>query len=734
MLNEQTFEFGQAKLKAKQSLRFSMRQSGEDAWYMVEDEATGKFFQIGFPQYTFLSLLNGRRTVNAAMMRTASLLRQDAFDEQQVANICKWSIEAGLVETELSGSASRRAAKESQELLQKSVSWLNPITLKVPLFQPDRLVGWATRLLGWLVSPGGAILWTMVVCYGFFQLALHWKVFVDSRISSFSSLDLFWFGAAWLVLKLIHEAAHSIVCKRYGGRVRSCGMLLLLLIPLPYVDVTSSWSFQNKWHRILTSAAGMLAELFIAAIACCVWVDASPGPLQYHAGNLIIAATLHTLLFNANPLMRFDGYYMLSDWLDIPNLSTHGKQYLKSAFKRIYFGNKPKPIIETGWRALVVKSYGFLAMLWFGLIVVGLSLGASSLIEGIGLLILASALVLWLLVPIAKCTKYFLLGSKLEKPNRIWFVTAASLTALLIGGFLFICPSPSVVTAPIVVDYEPLSIIRSEISGFAREVHIKNGQSVKQGDLLVTLENREIANEYTSLLIDIRISNLRINTLLKTEEIGSLKLEEESLQASMKRKAELELLLSKLEIRADRDGDVLALELDALTDTYLNPGSEVLSIGMPGELKAIALARQQDLQWLENQNNDKVELLIFGRNASEIIPGRITKVDPRARDDLPHEAFAASNGGTLAVVPRDQMESDPNSEANTLPDGIRNSMMLTAPRIPIEIELSTQERHSLIAGQTGTMFISNRNETIGRYLVQNFVRFVRENNFRTHGL
>ena len=125
----------------------------------------------------------------------------------------------------------------------------------------------------------------------------------------------------WVVLKLIHELAHSLVCKKYGGRVASCGILVLLMIPMPYVDVTSSWRFENKWKRILTSAAGMLSEVFVAAIACYVWANSQPGPIQYHAGNVIITASLHTLLFNINPLMRFDGYYMLADWLEIPNLS-----------------------------------------------------------------------------------------------------------------------------------------------------------------------------------------------------------------------------------------------------------------------------------------------------------------------------------------------------------------------------------------------------------------------------
>ena len=310
LANEQTFQFGQAKLKSRDSLRFTMRQTAGDVTYIVENEATAKFFQIGLPQYTFLSLLNGHRTVAQALMQTATILRINALDEQEAANLCKWAIESGLVESEKSRNVSRKERAE-KVAMQQSASLLNPITLKMPLFNPDSIIETMTRYLGWLVSSGGLMLWVIVCVMGFFELMKNWDAFVLNRVSSFSADDILWFGVTWLALKLLHETAHGVACKKFGGQVHSCGMLLLLLIPLPYVDVTSSWRFINKWQRIIVAAAGMMVEVFVAAIACMVWVAAEPGPLKYHAGNIIITATLHTLLFNANPLMKFDGYYML---------------------------------------------------------------------------------------------------------------------------------------------------------------------------------------------------------------------------------------------------------------------------------------------------------------------------------------------------------------------------------------------------------------------------------------
>ena len=726
LANEQTFQFGQAKLKARDSLRFTMRQTGEDVTYIVENEATAKFFQIGLPQYTFLSLLNGSRTVSQALMQTATILRINAIDEQEAANLCKWAIESGLVESEKSRNVSRKEHAEDIAMRQ-SASLMNPISVKMPLFNPDYIMEIMTRYFGWLVSSGGGMLWIIVVVAGFFQLIKHWDQFVLNRISSFSPNDLLWFGITWLVLKLLHETAHGVTCKKFGGQVHSCGMLLLLLIPLPYVDVTSSWRFISKWQRIIVAAAGMMVEVFIAAIACMVWVAAEPGPLKYHAGNIIITATLHTLIFNANPLMKFDGYYMLSDFLEIPNLATRGRGYLKSIFKWLYFGNKVKPVNEVGIRGVVVKVYGFLAMAWFFSISLGLSLAASSMFEGFGLLVVVIGLILWFGIPVIKFCKFVIVGSKTEKPNRLWFATAMSLSLLLLGAFLFVCPSPSVVSAPIVIDFEELSVVRSETSGFAKMIHVTDGQTVDAGQLLITMENQDLASELESLRVDVAISELRIKTFLTGGDIASLKLEQSSLESMQDRVSELTTLMQKLNIVAPQAGVVMAIDLDAKLNTYLKPGDEVLSIGNTDQLQAIALTRQQDVEWIEKTQTKNVQLFVWGQDEHALSPATIRRVFPRARDDFPHEAFSASVGGPLAVVPRNQVESSSETEEE-------ESLMLTEPRVQLEIALNEEDRRRLLPGQSGTMLIRSRDEKMGPYLASNFLRFIRKNSFRSHGL
>ena len=725
MLNEQTFEFSQARLKLKDSLRFTMRQSGDAVHFLVEDEVTGRFFRVGMPQYTFLSMMDGHRTVSTALMKTATLLRENAIDESEAANLCKWAIESGLIESENGNSTARRIEQHEQIQKQKMVSYLNPMMMRIPLFNPDPIVTVCSRFVGFLVSPVGAMIWLTVCLFGFLKLANEWDAFYLNRVSSFGATDIAWIAVTWILLKLVHELAHSVVCKKFGGRVQSCGILLLLMIPMPYVDVTSSWRFDNKWKRILTSAAGMMSEVFIAAIACWVWVSSEPGPLQFHAGNVIISATLHTLLFNINPLMRFDGYYMLSDWLEIPNLSSQGRSWLKGKFKRLYFGNKAPELKETGFRGLAVRAYGVLAMAWFFSIAIGLSLAASSFIEGFGLIVAMIGLGMWAGLPLYKLIKYTAVGTETEIPNRSWFATAMACTLLLVGGFLYLCPSPSVVSAPVVIDYDPLSVVRANSDGFAQAIHVVNGQAVQEGDLLVTLENLELEHELHSLQIDINISELRSNNLFNAGEISQVQLERESLESMLKRKKDLEDRIADLTIHAPQSGVVLARDLESSIGKHFTPGDEILSIAQPGELQAIALTRQTDIEWVGEKPDAEVELLVWGRHEGDLLKGRIKHVEPRARDDMPHEAFAATAGGPLAVVPRGQVEDEGSEEGD---------MMLTEPRVPIEIELAPSDREKLTAGQTGKLIVRSREQNMGSYLAQNFIQFVRQNNLRTHGL
>ena len=169
---------------------------------------------------------------------------------------------------------------------------------------------------------------------------------------------------AWVFLKVLHEAAHGLVCKKYGGIVSEMGIMILWGMPVPYVDVTSSWAFRSKRQRIYTALAGMYVELFVAALAGLFWCHTGPGWIHYWCVHLVVIAGISSLLFNGNPLMRFDGYYVLMDLLEIPNLYGFGQQFWQSVRGKILAGDAVVFPGDTPWQRQIIACYGLLAAIW----------------------------------------------------------------------------------------------------------------------------------------------------------------------------------------------------------------------------------------------------------------------------------------------------------------------------------------------------------------------------------
>ncbi len=730
-----SFELGNSRLRLKDGLKFTLHHTNDETpWYMIEDEVSGNYYRVGIAEYTLLSLLDGKRTLSNALALTASSLKSTTLDENEGARICHFVIESGLAHSAASQSSERVQARKDKIDQGLWARRIHPIAIQVPLFQPDSLLTAANRLLGWLISWPGFLAWLAVCGYGFLELAMHWSEFSSERIQTFSQHDFFWIAGTWLLLKVAHEFAHGLTCKRFGGRVGLCGFVLLLFVPLPFVDVTSSWSFEDRSRRMLTSAAGMMVELLLAAIGVLIWVRADAGPLRFHMGNLILAASLHTLLFNANPLMRFDGYYILSDWLRLPNLYQHARQYVVAISKQAFCGVPAKtPAMPR--LALFIKFYGIASLIWSSLLVVSLLVAAINLFEGVGFAIAILAGLLWIGIPSFRLIKYLIRGSKLEKPNplRFVFVTSMMISGLWIFGKVI--PSPILVQAPIVIDYQHLQVVHAETPGFIREIRVQSGKAVEPGEILMVLENPDLNAEFEMNLIQVTESELKCRILQSMGNISGWMLEQEDLHALRVKQNELRSMLGNLIIRANTAGEVVTSNLSILLDTYVASGTELISIAQGNDKKAIALVNQNDARYLMASLSRNVFIDLWG-SIHGSIRGRLVEIDPRARDELPHEAFSSAHGGPLAVLPR-AMETEPQRTslpAHAIATSQRNSpWKLARPHVLVRIDLPSTDGASLRAGQSGTAYIAARKESLGPFLLARASQWFSDKIQRTHG-
>ena len=712
-----TVELANTKLLLRSDLSFHLQEYQGQPCYLIEDELHSKYYRVGPAEYNFLSLLDGGTTISQAVAQTASSMGQLAIKHSDAISICKWLIDTNLASTSISRSSNRLIESLEESSRRQTIQKLNPITPKIPLFNPDWLLTILNSAMGWLFSLPLFFVWLLVVGCGLYYVYADWSLATTHASAIFSRDNWIWLGLAWIMLKLIHETAHGIVCKRFGGDIRQAGVVLIVLIPLPYVDVTSSWRFSSKWQRIYVAAAGMYAELFVAAIAAIVWSHCEPGMFRQQCYNIMIAGSVTTLFFNANPLMRFDGYYMLTDWLELPNLATHATQFLRWFGKKYYLGLET---IKPTWpekRGYLVGSYAFAAFVWRLLIYVAPILTAESLLFGAGIILAALAIAMWVCWPILKLLKFVFIGKETEqRPSAIRFVLlTSSLTVAAWATWTFM-PWQARIEAPAIVDYATTAEVRTAVGGFVVAIHVQPDQVVQKGDLLATLSNPELETDIESLRMDIQTTELRARIYKQPpRQIAAYQVEVKNGESLSKRLAERLEQQKNLEIRAQISGQVLADDLEVLLGTYLSPGHKVCSLGSLENKKVNALISQHDFELFQNRTGNEVDVHVWGHGPG-YFKAKLDQVNPRARASLPHPAFNSTIGGPLAVKYR-----PPTAEGDE-----DQPFELVDPRFFGEITLSNDSSHLFRAGQMGTVSFRTSRGTVGEVLSESTVAWFRK--------
>ncbi|MEM9940779.1 MAG: biotin/lipoyl-binding protein [Planctomycetota bacterium] len=712
MVHSTIFEPGNLKLRLKQGLRFHPRGNSQSVWYLVEDRLAGNFFQISVANYHLISLIDGNRTVSELGELSSRTRTEFAIDEEDVIQLCQWLIDSNLVESEMNNTVEAQIQKSKKLQFQQALSLLNPISIRISLGSPDRMVGFIYDWTKWAYSGPGLLLWILILATACFILGFKGTELLLDRFRAVGPHDMIWIAVSWLGLKCVHELGHCLMCKKFGGRISGCGITFLMMFPLPFVDVSSAWAFHSKWKRILTSAAGMIAEWLIAAIAVIFWYQSEPGPIRYHLGNLILISSIQTLIFNANPLMRFDGYYILSDLLEIPNLYQHGRLVIQGWVKRIFLGFPLPESHETGWRKQTTTIYGLLSFIWQWVILLSLILATIQILPRTGIFLATIATLFWFGIPAFRFLATLFDRNLTPTKTLVRFFGIVGLTFAVVSACLTWLPGPGQISAPVVIDYSPIRTIRAQTTGILLDIYVADGQNIAQGQPIAKLENRELASELEQSAIDIEISQLRLKSYLASGEISKLKLERENLAALQNKRAELRRLNSLLEIRSDYSGQVIAPEIESKKGVHIELGSVICWVGNPETLKATAVMRPEDARWIQTEGTE-VKIRIDGRGSSFV--GLTESIEPKALEFPPHDALAAVNGGPLSVV--EQSEGYHAGDTQT-------RFRLTSPRVAVKIQVypadespnSSPANVGLMPGETGMMSLRSRKGSLASYL------------------
>jgi putative peptide zinc metalloprotease protein len=699
-------------ISLRKDLHVSVQYYHGKPCYLMEDPQEIRFYRLGISEGDFVSMLDGETSLDEVLRRSANSLGKDACSEQEAMQIVNWLLDAKLAYP--SGALSLEEEKHQSASAPRRHDF-NPLAIRIPLVHPDRFFAAALPWCSWLFESAAWGVWLCACLAATAQLFSGWTSFAKELQTVVVPHNWLAILITWVLLKSLHEGAHGAVCKKYGGIVSEMGVMLLWGMPVPYVDVTSSWAFRSKRQRIFTALAGLYVETFVAALAVLIWHYTAPGWIHYCCVYIVVIAVVSSLLFNGNPLMRFDGYYVLMDLLEIPNLYGFGQQFWRSVRDKLLAGGHVIFPGDSPRQRRIIACYGLIAAIWR--LIVYLSLTILTL----AILPLEESHMIWGIAAVLTAWVFWRFAKKYRSPASREKTSPARTTLVAGGVGLLLCVSllcfstPFRITAPAIVEYDPLLVVRNSSPGFVRRIEVTSGQAVSPGQVIAVLANDELKAETAELEKEIEIIKLTIRALQHKQELAAVKAEQQKLEALEKRRNEKVERASKLVVRAPAAGAIVSRQPELLLGKYLLEGSEVVLLGDDNR-KQVRVAVDQDDADAFFRHVGKIVTIRAGRR---VLKSALAQIEPRASLELLHPALAAAKGGPLPVRSKTR-------DADKKDDSGQDSYELLAPQFTGEVKLSSDQSILLSAGQRAQLSFTPEEQSIGDFLFNRFQRWCRD--------
>ena len=472
---------------------------------------------------------------------------------------------------------------DARRILQRVVSVL---FYRVPLGDPSPLLERLQPWCGFLFRPAFLFLGALFTVLS--AVVFFWSggpaSFQAGWFASWQALLAFYLGL--VLLKLFHEAAHAVAVRYYGGRVHETGMTLIAGLPLFYVEASDSYLFPKKSQRIAVAAAGIVAELFLAAVMVWLWLFMADGFARQLVLNLLLVASVSTILFNGNPLMRFDGYYILAEAIDMPNLRERSMEFLVSRTRSILLG---APVAETPRRtAWLLVCYGVLSQAYLIIVVLGIWRFLSVIAQPGGMQWAVNLLVgAWALNSLALpfagfCASLFREASAVRGKRRKRALLGLGAAAILAGIFFFF-PFPHWVSRSCVLQPAGDSVVRAAVDGFVVEVYAAEGDTVSAGQPIARLRNNSLQTSLQTAQLELSRAEAQLRGAVTSGSLAAVGQAKSAVVSAEARRAELQKQSGQLVLAAPVAGVVATRDMHLLRGTLLKAG-DVLCVIQPGDL------------------------------------------------------------------------------------------------------------------------------------------------------
>lgn len=639
------------RLALRSTVELRKRFFGDELWYLVLDPLNNHFFRISPGAQRFITRLDGRATLQQAWEACLEKDPDGAPGQEEVIQLLSQLHQANLLRGEIPADNARLFERYKKRRAREVRSLFNLMFMRIPVFDPDAFLRRAMPAVRWLMSSVGALLWIGVVGAAI-KVALDHATQLQAQseaVLSPANLPLLYAGL--VLIKVLHEFGHAFACRRFGGEVHQMGIALMYFSPVPYVDATASWGFRSKWRRIFVSSAGMIVELFVAAIATFVWAATGDGALHSLAYNMMFVASVTTLFFNANPLMKYDGYYILSDLLEMPNLQARSMQMLQHLAERYLFGcrNSEAPTTSRG-EAVFLTIFGAVGWVYRLFLFVAIALFVSEQFLLLGIILALTCVFSFTVKPLWKLGVYLAASPRLARTRRrAVLVTAGSAAALL--GILALWPAPNRFRAPGILRAEEYSELFTSAPGVLSEILAAPGSEVAKGQPLLRFASVELDLETAAAHAEVsRVTAQEERALSQSAaELEPIRSRREAVEKRLRR---LEDQRRALVLVAPHAGTWASPRVEDRVGQWFPRGQPMGQIVQAAQFRFSAVISQDEAANLFTGSVQLSEVRIAGQ-AAAALPVSSMRVTPAQQETLPSAALGWGAGGDIAISEQD---------------------------------------------------------------------------------
>ena len=619
-------------------------RDGQPSW-TLHDPVRNQFFQLDWLSFEILAHWHlGKAEQIADVIVEQTTLQAVAEDVTVLLEFLQRNELIHQPGANQSTAMARRASAGKHGAMR----WLlhNYLFFRVPLMRPDALLTWLLGRLSFIFGAGFACVTALALLVGSALVYRHWEQFHHTLVDTISPSGLFNYAMTLVLVKLLHEFGHGLVAKRYGCRVPTMGLAFMVLWPIPYTDTNEAWKLADRWQRLQIAAAGVATELVVACWATLAWGLLPDGDLRSAAFLLATTTWVSTLLINCSPLMRFDGYFVLSDFLEMPNLHARAFALARWRLREVFFnmGAEP-PEIFTPWRARGLQLFAYLVWVYRLLLFLGIAvLVYSFFIKLVGILLFIVEILWFVMMPIAAEIKVWRqLWPTIKRRRRTWF--SAVLMLAVLG--LTALPLPGHINAAGLLQTSQAQLIYAPAAGRIERLHVADGELVQVGQKLLSFSTEQVEQQLQSARSRIQRYSAEADAgAMRSELRAGLQVAQAKLSTAQASRRGLEARLNELAPTAPGEGLMRWRDPDLRAGDWVAAREPIAVLLTPRAWQVETYISESEIARISM--GSKAHFYLDGR-FGEPVSLTVTSISHDASHVLPQSTLATMMGGTVVV-------------------------------------------------------------------------------------